>query len=315
VKFEGRQRTEGQHTMSDQADRTKLAAKIQKLLAQAEGEAAVGNEAARDTLLAKASALQLKYAIEDAMLAQAGSGQAEEIMYEDFCRESNTPLIKAKRELIAVLAQLHRGRAVLMPEWQLRKDDKGMKLNRRAYVRVYAHESDLRFINQLYTSLVLQMQTMMANDERVAKLQAYRGGTAAGWRVSYAYGWVGRVYARLRDISQRNEAAEETGTPGTALVLKDRSTLVKDHVDDKLGKLKNTKYRRDDADDNGRAAGRRAADQADIGQDKVSSADRPRLQARRCEARARKGTGVGTCNRPLDDHGQCDRASDHFVQA
>jgi hypothetical protein len=31
----------------------------------------------------------------------------------------------------------------------------------------------------------------------------------------------------------------------------------------------------------------------------------------RCEALARKGTGTGVCDRPLDDHGQCDRASDH----
>lgn len=33
---------------------------------------------------------------------------------------------------------------------------------------------------------------------------------------------------------------------------------------------------------------------------------------RRCEADARKGTGTGTCNRPLDSHGQCDRAADHL---
>ncbi len=31
----------------------------------------------------------------------------------------------------------------------------------------------------------------------------------------------------------------------------------------------------------------------------------------RCEANARKETGFGTCDRALDAHGQCDRASDH----
>lgn len=31
-----------------------------------------------------------------------------------------------------------------------------------------------------------------------------------------------------------------------------------------------------------------------------------------CEAIARKGTGTGTCNRTLDDRGQCDRPSDHL---
>jgi hypothetical protein len=31
-----------------------------------------------------------------------------------------------------------------------------------------------------------------------------------------------------------------------------------------------------------------------------------------CDALARKGTGTGSCNRPLDSHGRCDRASDHI---
>jgi hypothetical protein len=31
-----------------------------------------------------------------------------------------------------------------------------------------------------------------------------------------------------------------------------------------------------------------------------------------CEALARRGTGTGMCNRPLDERGQCDRASDHI---
>ncbi len=33
----------------------------------------------------------------------------------------------------------------------------------------------------------------------------------------------------------------------------------------------------------------------------------------RCDAVAAKGTGTGLCDRPLDDHGQCDRASSHIV--
>lgn len=32
----------------------------------------------------------------------------------------------------------------------------------------------------------------------------------------------------------------------------------------------------------------------------------------RCEAEAKRGTGTGTCDRPLDEHGYCDRASDHL---
>lgn len=31
-----------------------------------------------------------------------------------------------------------------------------------------------------------------------------------------------------------------------------------------------------------------------------------------CDRLARKGTGHGMCNHPLDDNGQCDRAGDHI---
>lgn len=32
---------------------------------------------------------------------------------------------------------------------------------------------------------------------------------------------------------------------------------------------------------------------------------------RRCEAEARRGTGYGTCDAPLDNHGVCPRAGTH----
>jgi hypothetical protein len=31
-----------------------------------------------------------------------------------------------------------------------------------------------------------------------------------------------------------------------------------------------------------------------------------------CESHARLGAGEGTCGRPLDEHGYCDRAGDHI---
>lgn len=33
-----------------------------------------------------------------------------------------------------------------------------------------------------------------------------------------------------------------------------------------------------------------------------------------CDRLARKGTGVGICDRPLDKDGYCDRASDHVEE-
>jgi hypothetical protein len=38
----------------------------------------------------------------------------------------------------------------------------------------------------------------------------------------------------------------------------------------------------------------------------------PRHELRRCEARARRGTGTGVCAAPLDDRGYCPRGSSHL---
>jgi hypothetical protein len=256
-----------------ETSREQAARRIQALLALAEDAAKNNNEALRDTYLDKASALQLKFAIEDAMLRTEDREGIEEA---EFCRESNTPLIKAKRILINELASLNRGSAVMMSEWQQGK--KGPKLNRRAYVRVYAHRSDLDFIRMMYTSLILQMQTMMAADERLEPKYGVNKVTNA-WRVSYAYGWVRRVVARLREAKQRQEAAETASVPGTALVLADRKALVEKHLAANVGNLRKHNPRHDDRDANGRAAGRAAGDRADLGQRKVSNSSARRLEA------------------------------------
>jgi hypothetical protein len=259
--------------MTEQVDRAKLAIKIQALLAQAEGEAAAGNEAARDTFLEKAAALQLKHAIEDAMLA-VGTQNKDEIATADFCIESNTPLIKAKRQLINGLASWNRGKAVMMGDYKPKRSG-GIRWDKRAKIRVYAHQSDLDFITMLYNSLILQMQTMMAADERIMIPGFGRHASAkrrdvSSWRVSYAYGWVDRVIGRIAEAARRNEAAAESGTPGTALVLEDRKAIVVKHVEDKFGQLRTTRYRIDDKSHDGRAAGRAAAERADLGDKKVS---------------------------------------------
>ena len=257
-----------------ETSREQAARRIQALLALAEDAAKNNNEELRDTYLDKASALQLKFAVSEAMLRTEDREGIEEA---EFCRESNTPLIKAKRILINELASLNRGSAVMMSEYQPTKND-GIKLNRRAYIRVYAHRSDLDFVRMMYTSLLLQMQTMMATDER---LEAFRSGwkVTNAWRVSYAYGWVGRVVARLREAKERQEAAETASEPGTALVLADRQALVVKHFEANVGSLRKHKPRHDDNDASGRVAGRAAGDRADLGQRKVSNSSTKRLEA------------------------------------
>jgi len=37
------------------------------------------------------------------------------------------------------------------------------------------------------------------------------------------------------------------------------------------------------------------------------------MKTKKCEENARKGTGTGVCDRPLDKNGRCDRAADHLT--
>jgi len=49
--------------------------------------------------------------------------------------------------------------------------------------------------------------------------------------------------------------------------------------------------------------------------DKLKPAKVVTEQPRRCEALARKGTGTGTCNLPLDEHGYCAARGEHISDA
>lgn len=249
--------------MEKETTQEQAARRIQGLLALAESAAKDGNEALRDTYLEKASALQIQYAI-DATMLRTGEAR-EEITSGVFCEESNTPLVKAKRDLINSVAFYNRGTCVLVGRMETGKDGV-RRMNHRAFMQVYAHESDLRFITSLYVSLIVQMQTMMANDERV-----YGGKVPANWRVSYAHAWVSRVTQSLADIQWRQNNAAEAKEAGTALMLRDRSQAVRDHLDKLYGKMKSGKTKRQAHNAAGAAAGRAAAANADLGQKKVQN--------------------------------------------
>lgn len=57
--------------------------------------------------------------------------------------------------------------------------------------------------------------------------------------------------------------------------------------------------------------GRRYADTGELTEYGVAQG---KTRSRRCEALARKGTGTGVCDRPLDEHENCDRASNHVEE-
>ena len=45
----------------------------------------------------------------------------------------------------------------------------------------------------------------------------------------------------------------------------------------------------------------------------MTAATAHRTTVRVCDAEAKRGTGTGACNRPLDSRGQCDRAASHLA--
>lgn len=251
--------------MSDEKQTTQdqAARRVAGLLALAEDAAKRGDLAARDMYLQKATALQHKYAVDQVMFEMQGQAISEEIVSSEFCRESNTPLVKAKRQLIVSLAYLYRGTPAMCGEYDYEK----RKMNKRAYIQVWAHASDLAFITQLYTSFILQMQTEMARDEKVTHEKV-----SNSWRVSYAWAWVRRVTSRLHQLeNQQSREASVTGN-GAVLALVDKGKAVAKFADEEVGGFK--KARRvpvSDKSSAGRAAGDAAGRRADLGQKRTEA--------------------------------------------
>lgn len=226
------------------------ARRISALLAQAEDAARRGQDQERAGFLEKATALQFKYAVDGAMLA-AETGNAEEVVLGMFCNDGRTPLIRARRELVAVVALFFGAKtAQVKPGGQ---------------VKVFAHTSTMQMIDQMYTSLLLQLNSMLLTDE--GKLH---GKPSPGWRLAYARGWVNKVYNRLMVIKSFETARE----PGTALVVVSRDQLVQKAFDDYYSgqKLrKGSAYSKSNQNRAGLAAGRQAGERADLGQQRVEN--------------------------------------------
>ena len=220
----------------------KIARQIVALLNKAESTT---SEHERDALLEKATQLRLKYLIEDAQLKAHDNTPKEKIVWKDMLAEKHAAFIKAKRELLTGLANLNNCQPLLM--------------GKRDYMQIVGHESDIDYVQFLYASLMLQMERAMATDEH--NRPTY--DSIRSWRTSYAHAWVRRVLQRLQAFKTSSEHAAEASTPGTALVLRDRSTEVAQRVSERYphtrSAYKNTSVHSRDGYTRGDAAGQRAA--------------------------------------------------------
>lgn len=239
---------------------TNYAAKIASLLATAESYAAQGNEDAAATYNAKASELQLKKQIDESDIrAEQNAATPVDELTAAYVRglDKNAGYIKAKRDLLYGLAAIFNLKTVIAHD--------------RSYVRMFGHQTDIEFVQQLFDSLVIQMSGAM-------EAEAYRGA-GRSWRTSFAHGWVGRVTMRLRAARASQTEDVKAETPGAELVLASRKDKVETYFKDQFaGRKLGTSYKnRSIRDAHGYARGDAAGARADIGGTRLNQGTRKQL--------------------------------------
>lgn len=223
--------------------------KIRKLLALAENPAATPAESAAFT--EKAMMLMAKHGIDEALLsADGGSGRVANRRLE-----MTSPYARDKAALAAGLAQAMRCRAILLSS------------GRELVVHVFGFESDVRSVDLLFTSLLVQ------GSHELGHTPIPEGEHAAAFRRSWWVGFANAVRARLAEaakVAEATAAAEHAGVgargpdePSVALVLAHQA----DEIDDELARaypsLRQARPRR--LSGGGHAVGFQAGQRADLG--------------------------------------------------
>ncbi|MEE2040100.1 DUF2786 domain-containing protein [Nocardiopsis sp. CT-R113] len=221
--------------------------KVRALLAKAE---AASTDAERFAYTAKANELMARYSIDAALLA-AKQGTTDTPIMKSFT--ITNPRALAKARLLMSIANNVRCKAL-----------RSKLLKGRVFVDVYGYPTDIERVEILYTSLLLQMANGLEST-----LVPY-SVDARSFRRSWLIGFALQVGKRLAEIEQ---AAEDDTTPtegqSTALVLRDRSKALIDLVNGNVPKTNIPK--RAPVDPHGYKAGKDAADQADLGQTRVTT--------------------------------------------
>jgi hypothetical protein len=190
--------------------------RVRKLLAKAEDEGCPTAEA--EALTAKAAELMARYGIDRALL---GAVRPETDRPQDRVFTLDNPWGDVKRHLLAGLATALRCQCVLTRTESVTR------------VHVFGYTSDLERADILFTSLLVQMARALARQPAPGS-----GGTARAWRRSWMLGYCSAVVARVRAAEEAavtaagsgGEAGPGGGAPSAALVLADRSLVVRRQV-------------------------------------------------------------------------------------
>jgi Protein of unknown function (DUF2786) len=228
---------------------TALLDRVRKLLAKAEAEGVTAPEA--EALTAKAAELMARYGIDRARLA---ASRPETDQPGSRIIDIANPWAQVRAHLLAGLAGAMRCQCIL-----LSADGPG------ARIHVFGYTSDLERTDILYTSLLLQMAHGLTAAVPPAGIRSPRA-----WRRSWLLGFAAAVIARVKAAEDRAAAraeAESDGGPSTALVLADRSVVIRQQMEQAYPV---TRQARITYTGNGYRAGYSQGQRADIGNARIA---------------------------------------------
>jgi hypothetical protein len=227
--------------------------RVRKLLAKAEAEGVTPPEA--EALTAKAAELMARYGIDRARLAAAGvSADKPTSRIVDV----SNPWAQIRAHLLAGLAGAMRCQCVLLSTSRP-----------GARIHVFGYGSDVERADIMYTSLLLQMAQGLTQTEVPQGARSPRA-----WRRSWLLGFVSAVISRVRTAEERAAAGADDETPAgpsTALVLADRSAVVRRTLEEAYPVTRKTRIT---YSGRGYSAGHAAGQRADIGGTAVGGGSR-----------------------------------------
>ena len=190
----------------------RLLDRVRKLLAKAEAEGVTAAEA--QALTAKAAELMAKYGIDRALLA---ARQPETDTPDNRIVEIYNPWARVQAHLLCGLAAALRCQCILLPT----------RAGQR--VHMFGYASDIERADLLYTSVLVQMwHGLLAAEVPVT------AASVRAWRRSWLLGFAAAVIARVRAAEQAAERSATAAADGhgsrAALVLADRSVVIRQHV-------------------------------------------------------------------------------------
>jgi len=228
---------------------SRLLDRVHKLLAKAEDESVTPPEA--QALTAKAAELMAKYGIDRALLA---ADRPETDRPTSKMIDIDNPWARVKAHLLCGLGSALRCQCILLS---------GARPGTR--IHVFGYASDIERTDVLYASVLIQMWHGLAG----AQVPAWSRSPRA-WRRSWLLGFAAAVIARVRAAEQHAEQAASAEPDGdssrAALVLADRSLVIRQNVADAYP---HTRKARVTYTGNGYGAGYAQGKRADIGTGRV----------------------------------------------